>query len=180
MNLTDAARNEVDPRSLTGQDSATLEHLSRRRISAWWTRAGLTESYPAADGEIIRLCQAVEYAITGEEMVRFIGIGAFDGVSVSHGRRNWSATDIVRLATFLECRRQWQPGSEIHRAKKTAYETALETLRATGESHEFFTDLEHFDLRALMLMLVEADNRQQREALYVAVQIKLESFCITL
>ena len=178
MNLTDAARNEVDPRNLVGQDAATLEHLSRRRISDWWNRAGLEPSYPAADGEAVALCRAVEYEITGEELIRFIDVGAFDGVSVSHGRRNWSATDIVRLATFLECRRQWQPSSEIHRAKKTAYEIALETLRATGEAHEFFTDLERYDLRALLLMLVEADNRQQREALFVAVQVKLESYMI--
>ena len=70
------------------------------------------------------------------------------------------------------------PGSELHRAKKTPYEAALENFRATGEAHELFNDLERYDLRALLLMLVEADNRQQREALKVSLEIKLESFDI--
>ncbi|MFM9966033.1 MAG: hypothetical protein ACKV2Q_33040 [Planctomycetaceae bacterium] len=171
---------EVDPRSLTGQDAATLEHLSRQRIGEWWNRADRVESYPACDGDAVALCRAVDYMITGEELVRFIDVGAFDGVSVSHGCRVWSAMNIVCLATFLECRRAWQPGSEIHRAKKTCYELALENFRATGEAHELFNDLETYDLRALLLMLTEADNRQQREALKVAIEIKLESFDLTL
>ena len=174
MNLTD-----IDPRSLTGQAAATVEHLSRQRIAEWWERANLHANYPAADGDAVALCRAVDYVIDPESFVRFNDVGAFGGVSVSDGRRCWSATDIVRLATFLECRRAWQPGSELHRAKKTPYEIALENFRATGESHELFHDLETYDLRALLLMLVEADNRQMREALKVAIEIKLESFAIT-
>ncbi len=169
---------EVDPRTLTGQDAATMEHLARQRIAEWWNRADQQVSYPATDGEAVALCRAVDYTITGEELVRFFDVGAFDAVSVSHGSRNWSATDIVRLACFLECRRAWKAGSELHRAKKTTYEIALEHFRATGEAHEFFSDLESYDLRALLLLLVEADNRQQREALKVALEIKLESYCI--
>ena len=79
-------------------------------------------------------------------------------------------------SAFLECRRAWKPGSELHAAKKTIYELALETLRATGEAHEFFTDLERYDLRALLLLMTESDNRQQREALKVAIEIKLQGF----
>ena len=175
MNLTD-----LDPRTLTGEAAATVEHLSRQRIAHWWERAGMTPSYPAADGEVVRLCQAVEYTIDSETFSRFWNVGAFDGVAISEGRRNWSAADIVRLACFLECRRAWQPGSELHRAKKTPYEIALETFRATGEAHELFHDLEKYDLRALLLMLVEADHRQLREALKVSIEIKLESFDILL
>ena len=173
MNLAD-----LDPTTLTGQDAATLEHQCRQRIAGWWDRIERQPSYPVIDGDAVALCAGVEYVIDGESLVRFLDVGAFNGVSVSHGRRNWSAIDIVRLATFLECRRDWKPGSELHRAKKTAYEVALENLRATGESHEFFNDLERYDLRALLLMLVEGDNRQQREALKVAIEIKLESFDI--
>ena len=173
MNLTD-----LDPRTLTGEAAATVEHLSRQRISQWWIRADRQPSYPCDDGDAVELCRAVEYVIDPESFVRFWNVGAFDGVAISEGRRNWSAADIVRLACFLECRRAWQPGSELHRAKKTPYEIALENFRATGEAHEFFTDLETYDLRALLLMLVEADNRQMREALKVAIEIKLESFSI--
>ena len=178
MNLADAATQQVDPTSLTGPAALELELICRQRIAHWWERAGMTPSYPAADGEVVRLCQAVEYTIDSETFSRFWNVGAFDGVAISEGRRNWSAADIVRLACFLECRRAWQPGSELHRAKKTPYEIALENFRATGEAHEFFTDLETYDLRALLLMLVEADNRQMREALKVAIEIKLESFSI--
>ena len=176
MNLADA--QQINPLTVSGPATVALEHVCRQRISQWWERAGLTTSYPAADGEALRLVQAVEYVIDPESFVRFWNVGAFDGVAISEGRRNWSATDIVRLATFLESRRDWQPESELHRAKKTSYELALENYRRTGKAHELFHDLETYDLRALLLMLVEADNRQQREALFIAVQIKMESFSI--
>ena len=179
MNLADAA-TPVDPTSLTGPAALELELMCRQRIAHWWERAGMTPSYPAADGEVVRLCQAVEYTIDSESFVRFWNVGAFDGVAISEGRRNWSATDIVRLATFLESRRDWQPESELHRAKKTSYELALENYRRTGKAHELFHDLETFDLRALLLLMTEADSRQMREALFVAVQIKLESFDLTI
>ena len=178
MNLADAARNQIDPLTVSGPATVELEHLCRQRISQWWERAGLEPSFPAADGDAVALCRAVDYEIDAESFVRFWNNGAFFGVAISEGRRNWSAIDIVRLATFLECRRAWMPGSELHRAKKTPYEVALENLRATGEAHEFFNDLEKYDLRALLLMMTEADNRQQREALKVAIEIKLESFDI--
>ena len=180
MNLRDAATQQIDPLTVSGPATVALEHVCRQRISQWWERAGLTESYPVCDGDAIALVQSVEYVIDAESFVRFWTVGAFFGVAISDGRRNWSAIDIVRLATFLECRRAWQPGSELHRAKKTAYEIALENFRATGEAHELFHDLERFDLRSLLLMLAESDSRQQREALFVAVQIKLESFDLTI
>lgn len=169
----------LNPRSIVGQDSIELENLSRQKIAAWWNRADRHEFYPATDEDAVQLCRNAEFAIDLESLVRFIDVGAFDGVSVSEGARKWSATDIVRLACFLECRRAWQPGSELHQAKKTRYELELERCRATGESHELFKDLETYDLRALLLMLTEADNRQQREALKVAIELKLESYCIT-
>ena len=90
----------------------------------------------------------------------------------------WSGSDITRLAVFLECRRDWMPGSELHHAKKTGFEIALEAFRATGEAFEFFTDLEKYDLRALLVMLTECEHRQLREAIKVDLEIKLESFDI--
>lgn len=171
--------NFVDPRTLRGQDKSTLEHVARQRIAEWWNRADRDADYPASDEDAAALCRAVEYSIDRESLVRFIDVGAFDSVAVADGERKWSATDIARLATFLECRRAWMPGSELHRAKKTPYEIAHENFRATGQGHELFADLEVYDLRALLLLLVESDNRQQREALYVALQIKLESYCLT-
>lgn len=171
---------DVDPRTLTGPAAVAVEALARERLAEWWNRADRDCQYPATDDDAVALCRAVEYAIDREALVRFIDVGAFDGVSVTDRQRKWSATDITRLACFLECRRAWRHGSELHRAKKTAYELALENFRVTGEAHELFNDLERFDLRALLLMLLESDSRQQREALFVAIQIKLESFDLTL
>ena len=170
--------DQVDPRSLTGEAAHTVEHLSRQRIAEWWNRAGLSPSFPVSDGDVVRLLQAVEYSIDNESLARFLIAGQFGDVSISEGRRNWSGTDVVRLASFLEARRAWQPGSELHRAKLTSYELALQHHRATGEAHALFHDLEHFDLRSLLLLMTESDSRQMREALFVAVQIKLESFDI--
>ena len=169
----------LNPRSIVGQDSIELENLSQQKIVRWWNRADRHEFYPATDKDAVELCRSAEFAIDLESLVRFIDVGAFGDVSVSEGTRKWSATDIIRLACFLECRRAWQPGSELHHAKKTRYELELESHRTTGESHELFNDLEMYDLRALLLMLTEADNRQQPEAPKVAIEIKLEGFCIT-
>jgi|GEM_PF-3505945 len=170
---------DVDPRSLSGQDAIALEKLSRQRIAAWWERAERMASYPATDDDAVALCRSVEYSIDRESLVRFIDVGAFDCVSIADGQRQWFAADIARLATFLECRRDWMSGSDLHAAKRTIYEIALENFRATGEAHELFNDLERYDLRALLLMLVESDSRQQREALKVAIELKLETYCIT-
>ena len=180
MNLADARQNEFDPTSLHGDAAIQLEHECRSRISMWWGRAGLTESYPAADGEVVRLLQGVEYVIANESLARFLIDGQFGGIAIIEGRRNWSATDVVRLASFLESRRDWLPGSTLHAAKRTSYETALENHRAVGLQHPLFHDLDRFDLKSLLLLMTEADSRQMREALYVGIQLKLESYLITL
>ena len=115
-----------------------------------------------------------------EELVRFCDVEAFTGVAVSQGKRLWSARDIARLALFLECRRSWKPGSELHHTKKTAAQIAFESMSQTGEEFRLFNDLDAFDLRSLLLMLTESENRQQREILLVAVQIKLSSYDLTI
>jgi hypothetical protein len=166
----------LNPRQIVGQDSAELETVSRQKLAAWWNRANRPAFYPASDDDAVALVRSVEYSITREELVRFIDVGAFQSPRMREGRREWSATEIVCLATFLECRRGWMPNSELHDSKKTPYERELERYRASGEAHELFNDLEKYDLRALLLMLVEAENRQQREALSVALQIKLQGF----
>ncbi len=176
MNLT-----ELNPRQLAGPAAANLEAASRAKLAGWWQRLGREPEYPTDDETAVELCRAIEYAITREELAQFCDVQAFDVVpETRNGSREWNATSIVALACFLECRRAWMPHSELHDSKKTPYERELERFRATGESHELFNDLERYDLRALLLMLVEADARQQREALKVAIEIKLESFDITL
>jgi hypothetical protein len=173
INLADA-----DPNLSPGRDAVALEQLSRQRLVEWWERLDREPHYPCDDDTAIALCQAVEYSIDREALIRFIDVGAFGGVPVRNGERFWNGSDITRLAVFLECRRDWMPGSELHHAKKTGFEIALEAFRATGEAFEFFTDLETYDLRALVVMLTECDHRQLREAIKVALEIKLESFDI--
>ena len=177
--LTDALQLTDSPR-LTPSQVATVENLARQRISEWWNRIGVEESYPTDDATAVRLVQSVDYVIDLESLVRFCDVGAIEGVAISQGKRLWSARDIVRLACFLECRRAWKPGSELHQAKKTAAQLAFENLAQSAEEFRLFNDLDRFDLRALLLMLTEAENRQQREILFVAVQIKLSSYCLTI
>ena len=166
----------VDDGHVAAADAHCHELLAQMRISEWWNRADLHESLPADDETAVRLCQSVDYEIDLESLIRFIDVGAFDGVAFSDGERRWSARDVVRLAVFLECRRNWKPGSELHASKLTVAEQALQLFRETGQSHQMFHDLAQFDLRSLLLLLTESENRQQREILRVAVQIKLISF----
>ena len=170
----------TDGQPLTAAQLAAIERLAEQRIAGWWDRIDQNPCYPASDAEAVALVNAVDYLITVEELVRFCDVGAFTGVAINNGQRQWSPRNIARLGLFLESRRSWRAGSELHEAKKTAAELALENVRLTGESHALFNDLEQFDLRALLLMLAESDNRMQREILYVAVQIKLDSYCITI
>lgn len=160
------------------QTNTTLEHIARQRIAPWWDRAGIEPSYPATDEDAVALCQSLEYIIDLASLIRFINVGAFQGVSVYYGSRHWSARNVQQLVDFLDHRRAWRPASELHAAKKTAHERALETYRATGKGHEMFADLERFDLRSLLVLMAEADHRQQREELFVAIQLKLESYLI--
>ena len=157
------------------QDAVALEALARQRLSGWWNRADRHSHYPATDEDAVELCLAAEYAIDLDTIEHLADMGAFDPPPFRDSRRIWSATDISRLAFVLECRRAWQSGSELHASKKTPYEVALEQYRASGEQSEMFHDLQKFDLRSLLLMLTECDNRQQREILYVAIQVRLET-----
>lgn len=175
MNILDAVN--ADPKVAEANEAA-LNTLAEIRIAEWWTRADLEEKYPTTDAIAVKLCQSVDYAITCEDLARFRDVGAFQAGSFKYGRWEMSARDVCQLAIFCECRRSWKPGSEIHESKKTACELALENLRLTGQSHEMFHDLEQFDLRSLLLMLVESDARMQRELLKCAIEIKLESFDI--
>lgn len=178
MNLHEQMTADVDDGRVAAADAHCHELLAQMRISEWWARADMVESFPADDETAVRLCRAVDYEIDLESLIRFIDVAAFDGVSFSDGERRWSARDIVRLAVFLECRRSWKPGSELHESKLTACEKALHLFRETGQECELFADLDRYDLRSLLLMLTEAESRQQREILRTAVQCKLDSFHI--
>lgn len=177
MNLTDALQMHDDS-PLSVADENQLERHARDRIRAWWERAGLEPSYPANDSTAAALARAVEFDIDAERLVRFCDVAAFGGVAFTAGRRVWRAMDIARLGLFLESRRDWQSHSSLHDAKKHPLEIVFDNSRESGDEHAVFFDLERFDLKSLLLLLVEAGNRQQREILRIAIRTKLASFHI--
>ena len=177
MNLTDALQLHDDA-PLSVNDENELERFARNRIRPWWDRAGLSEHYPTDDATAAALARAVEFDIDTERLVRFCDVTAFDGVPINEGVRSWRAMDIARLGVFLESRREWCFDSELHETKKTKWEIAFEVLSQTGRAHQLFPDLERFDLKSLLLLLTEANARQQREILRIAIRTKLASFHI--
>ncbi len=175
QNLTDRLDvRDSDP--LSPADMQKVEQASRDRIAAWWDRAGIEPHLPANDETAVALVRSVDYDLDVERLARFCDVGAFDAVHADRNGRQWFARDIARLGLFLESRRQWQPHSVLHDCKKTPLEIAFENAREAGSTHDLFPDLDVFDLRSLLLMMAEADNRQMREILRVAIQTKLASF----
>ncbi len=174
-NLTDRL-DMSDCAPLSPADLQKVEQASRQRIAAWWDRAGIEPHLPAADETAVALVRSVEYDIDVERLARFCDVGAFDAVHADRDGRKWFARDIARLGLFLESRRQWLRHSPLHDVKKTPLEIAFENTKEAGSTHDLFPDLAVFDLRSLLLMLTETDNRQVREVLRVAMQTKLASF----
>lgn len=169
--LAEAAAAGADPQSLSIEASVLLEQHSQERIAEWWRRADELPHYPCSTDVAVRLVHSVEYDIDVEKVLRYIQDGLFDGPPMRNGRRCWTATDIVRLASLLEYRREWRPLSPLHDAKKSQFQRILEQAQASGVAVR--DDLHMFDIRGLLAMMAECETPAMRAGLSEVILAKL-------
>jgi hypothetical protein len=120
---------------------------------------------------------------TGElvELLARLGFVADEGtleMFVQRGRMEapeglWDSVAVQRAVTELDVRRRWRAGSEFHDKKKSAARIEVEQVIRESRGPELFADVDQYDLEALLLNMVESENRQVREQFYERVRIKL-------
>lgn len=153
---------------------AALEETNRQRIAGWFDLAALPAAYPASTETVIKVLQAVEYLVNGDVILGLLNDNAIPPVPRANGRLSWSATNIVTCACALEARRKWKPFSTIHDAKFSMAEKLQAIYESKGSSA--FSDLEHFDLDALLAMLIQTGGDAGTVSVLVeALRQKLKS-----
>jgi hypothetical protein len=165
---------ELDPAKLSPSAAAAVEAAARETLRCYWRRSDALPVYPETTERVVEMLGECQYAIDADSLQRLIDAGAFASPPMQGGRRRWSATDIMRLVTLMETRRQWKPFSSLHDPKKSRGQLALEQARAAGDVSSVIGDLDKFDLRQLLILCVETEHRELREAVFAIVQAKLE------
>lgn len=134
----------------------------RIAVAPWWEVAKIDERYPATRADVVRCLAAIDYAISPEgfaELIRRNIIRAPIG-------DGWNATDIFEAALALDRRRQWNSTPSLHDCKKTSHWLSLETANASDSlGSEFAKLLVRYDLRDLLIRMVEIESREARERL---------------
>ena len=151
-----------------------LEVRAREAIADWWRRADRPPCYPATSADVVALLAGVEYEVTDATVHEFIDEGWILMPVRRGGKFQWTAMDVCKFAAALEQRRRWQKFSRLHVAKKSGFQRGREIAEAQGISGGVCKDLERYTFEDLLLLLVEFDDRQLREAVYTAYQCKLE------
>lgn len=87
----------------------------------------------------------------------------------------WDAVRLYALTAALESRRRWKRCPSVHDWKKSGVRLQLEQLANDGVSSPI-SDLDAFTIEDLLLWVTGSDNRQEREALYETLRLKLQGF----
>ena len=151
-----------------------LEAQAQERLAEWWRRADRPPFYPASTDDVVELMRALEYEATVKTVVEFIDKGYIPPPVERDGRLKWAAADITAFAVALEFRRRWQKFSPIHNPKKSSSQRGREIAESQGIAAGVFHDLDRFTEEDLLLLMVEADDRNIREAFMTALQCKRE------
>lgn len=175
MQTADKRRDTDEHHVATLTDAEAREMECQIRLAEAWKRADIHPVYPASTERVAQLLAAFEYDVDAGGILGLIQDGAFPPPPMRNGRREWHAQDIANLIACCEFRRLWKFPSPLHDPKRNAHERAFEAFKRAGRDPcELFEDFAAYDLRALLLLLTEADHRGMREALRVAIVAKLE------
>lgn len=159
------------------------ELANRDRLAGWWDAAGLEPSYPATTETVRRLLEATEYQSDHDIIWQALNehwMPGVSGICVAQGRAEWTATDIVALASAFEARRLWKSTSRIHRHKFTVGETMRGMYdEAGGDPDKFIEDLGKFDWQGLLgLLVARSHDPGAVQTLAVAIKEKLRQEAI--
>src|SRR5262245_4659806 len=145
---------------------------ARRLISAWAVSLGLPAEGPYADGEVVRMLTAAEYAAVPGTPSECVRKGYCPGPPIPMA---WTPAEVYALAAALESRRRWKATPSKHDPKKTGARLLIEKIRAEGCDTPC-NDLDAHTVEDLVLRLVQCDSRAERECLYEVLRLKLEGF----
>jgi hypothetical protein len=154
---------------------ARAEAEFRGRLAGWWERIGIEPHYPCDTATVLKLLAAVEYKADVETVHRYIADGYIVPAKDETGAHAWLAANIVEFATALEKRRMWLPFSALHDHKKSPFERGHEIAQARGLAEGVCRDIDKHTVEDLLLYLKDADTQPARDALYLALKLKLEA-----
>lgn len=148
------------------------EKAAAEAVAPFWQNAGLQPSYPASTATVVKLMADAEYEVTADTVAEFLRKGYLDGVPTHNGQHKWRASDIAAFATGLETRRRWRWDSTMHAAKWCSFEIQLHMARTAGFDHPF-DDLDKSTVEDLLLLMVEADQKELRQGIRLLLSLKL-------
>lgn len=165
MDITSKVHEQRDP--------VAAEALATAKLIPVYQSAGLDvpTSYPIQTADVLRLFTALDYRCDGDFVLSLCNAGTLS-VPMVNGRREWSALDIWALWAQLEGRRRWKP-TQRHVHKMSALERMQLLAEQAGEAG--ISDLDKFDIETLVMLLEDAESRDVRHALRVALMAKLRS-----
>ncbi len=147
------------------------ENRSAELIGRWLDAVGLDANALPCDTEdaAMILSDGGQYDIDADELTDLGQRGQVPRIE------QWHAADLLAAACALEGRRQWKASPSFHDPKKSETRRALEACLAAGpEGLEILrSQMAKFDMRLVLCLLAEADNRQIREQLVTTVEALL-------
>ena len=147
------------------------ERAARERLSELWEVSDKPAFYPASDRDVLELATVGGYTIDAERLESLLDRGLLTGVAIDSGRRRWTAADIMTLFALLEVLREYNPKSNLHRAKLTATEIQYHEARAAGQ--EPFPDLAGHSVEMLLAYLAQSQDFAVRVGIWLALTEKL-------
>ena len=134
---------------------------------------GIEADYPTSTANVIKLLTNAEYLVDVAAINDLMARERIIPPKMRAGRREWLAMDVVELLAQLEHDRRWMPLSPKHHHKLTRWELHRQ-LAAAGQAPPVFTDIEKFSIEELLRLMIEAEQREVREMLWTAINIKLD------
>lgn len=152
----------------TAEKVPFTETQARGLMAAWLESADLCEDdLPLTTEQTVAVLAAAGYDIDGDQLVKLQGLKQAPSLA------QWDAKDVLALASSLECRRQWRHDGP-HAVKFTASMRALLQIIDEGdEAVQALRARQNADLRFVLLLLTECDQRELREKLLATAALIL-------
>lgn len=161
MDTTQHVHEQTDPQQ--------AEQLAQTKLSQACDAAGLNLSFPAETSDVLEFFTALDYRINGDFVFGLLENKTLL-VPMVGGKRQWDALSVWALWGQLEGRRRWKPTSR-HIHKMSALER-MQLLSEQGEGQGLH-DLDSFDVEQLVFLLEDAESRDARHCLRIALLSKL-------
>lgn len=153
---------------------AVLENEQRcaERIAFLWREADVLPGYPATTetaSELLRVGGG--YDAPASLLEQWARDKKVEGILIRGGRFSWTSRAILCAMILLDAWRRFLPMDRRHLHKLTAAELVEMQARVSGESG--FSDLDAFDVNAVIEILARCNDENMRRVFAVALKAKL-------